>query len=58
MKLILYLSDYVIPLTIFYIVGFGLLMKRPVYDDFVRGAREGVVHQLPYSLSLLLDGIL
>ncbi len=41
MKLILYLSDYVIPLTIFYIVGFGLLMKRPVYDDFVRGAREG-----------------
>lgn len=41
MKLILYLSDYIIPLTMFYIVGFGLLMKRPVYDDFVKGAKEG-----------------
>lgn len=42
MKIILYLSDYIIPLTMFYIVGFGLLMRRPVYDDFVKGAREGV----------------
>ncbi len=41
MRLILYLSDCIIPLTILYIVGFGLLMKRPVYDDFVDGAREG-----------------
>lgn len=41
MKLILYLSDFLIPLIIFYIVGLGLLMKRPVYDDFVRGAKEG-----------------
>ena len=41
MKFILYLSDYIIPLIIFYIVGFGLLMKRPVYDDFVKGAKEG-----------------
>jgi len=41
MKIILYLSDYIIPLTMFYIVGFGLLMKRPVYDDFVKGAKEG-----------------
>ena len=42
MQLILYLSDYIIPLTIFYIVGFALLMKRPVYDDFVKGAKEGM----------------
>lgn len=42
MKVILYLSDYIIPLTIFYIVGFGLLMRRPVYDDFVKGAKEGM----------------
>ncbi len=41
MKIIFYISDFVIPLTIFYIVGFGLLMKRPVYDDFVKGAKEG-----------------
>ena len=51
MKIILYLSDYIIPLTIFYIVGFGLLMKRPVYDDFVKGAKEGaktVAGIMPY----------
>lgn len=41
MKLILYLSDYMIPLIIFYIVGFGLLSRRPVYDDFVEGAKAG-----------------
>lgn len=39
MKLILYLSDYMIPLIIFYIIGFGLLSRRPVYDDFVEGAK-------------------
>lgn len=41
MKFIMYISDFMIPLVIFYIVGLGLLMKRPVYDDFVRGAKEG-----------------
>lgn len=41
MQMLIYLSDFMIPLTIFYIVGFGLLMKRPVYDDFVEGAKEG-----------------
>ena len=41
MKLILWLSDYLIPLTILYIVGFGVLMRRPVYDDFAEGAKEG-----------------
>lgn len=41
MRILLYLSDFMIPLIIFYIVGFGVLMKRPVYDDFVEGAKEG-----------------
>ncbi len=57
MKMILYLSDYIIPLTIFYIVGFGLLMKRPVYDDFVRGAKEGaktVAGILPTLVGLMV----
>ena len=57
MKLILYLSDYMIPLIIFYIVGFGLLMKRPVYDDFVAGAKEGaktVVSIMPTLIGLMV----
>lgn len=41
MQILLYISDFMIPLTIFYIVGFGVLMKRPVYDDFVEGAKKG-----------------
>ena len=35
-------SDLIIPLLIFYIVGMGLLMKRNVYGDFIRGAKEGL----------------
>lgn len=41
MRILLFVSDFMIPLTIFYIVGFGVLMKRPVYDDFVDGAKQG-----------------
>ncbi len=57
MKLILYLSDYMIPLIMLYMVGFGILMKRPVYDDFVRGAKEGartVAGILPTLVGLMV----
>lgn len=57
MKIILYLSDFMIPLTIFYIVGFGILMKRPVYDDFVEGAKEGaktVAEIMPTLIGLMV----
>lgn len=42
MRLILTLSDLLIPLLIFYITGFGVLSKIPVFEAFVRGAKEGV----------------
>lgn len=42
MEFIIYLSNYIVPFTIFYIVGFGILMKVNVYDVFVDGAKEGV----------------
>lgn len=57
MKILLYLSDFIIPLIIFYIVGFGLLMKRPVYDDFVEGAKKGaktVVGIMPTLIGLMV----
>ncbi len=41
MSFLLYLSDYIIPFVIFYIVGFGLLMKINVYDEFIDGAEDG-----------------
>lgn len=42
MKLLLFLSEAAMPLVIFYIVGFGILSRRPVFDDFINGAKEGM----------------
>lgn len=62
MDFLVYLSYYMIPLIIFYIVGFGLLMKVDVYGEFVKGAKDGmqtVVELLPTLIGLLMSvGIL
>ena len=42
MRFILFLSEAMVPLMIFYIVGFGLLSGRPVLDDFIDGAKDGM----------------
>lgn len=42
MRILLYLSDLILPLVIFYIVAHGLSQGRPVYDDFVQGAKKGL----------------
>lgn len=42
MSFLLFLSEAMVPLMIFYIVGFGLLSGRPVLDDFIRGVKDGV----------------
>lgn len=57
MKFLLFLSDFIIPLFIFYVVGYGLLNKKNVYDDFVRGARDGmktVAGILPTLIGLMV----
>ena len=41
MKILLFLSDAMIPLLIFSIVGYGLLTRHNVYDDFIKGAKDG-----------------
>ncbi len=38
----IWLSSALVPFAIFYILGFGLLAKRPVFDDFLAGAKEGM----------------
>ena len=40
--ILIFLSEFMVPLVIFYIVGFGLLSGRPVFDDFLKGAVEGM----------------
>ena len=57
MGFILYVSDYIIPFLFFCIIGLGLLNKKNVYDDFVRGAREGfkvVLDILPTLIGLMV----
>jgi spore maturation protein B len=53
----MFLSDALIPILVFYIVGFGILMKKNVYDDFLMGAKEGiqtVVGILPTLVGLMV----
>lgn len=40
--ILVWLSRYMIPFVICYIIGFGLLSRRPVFDDFLDGAKEGM----------------
>lgn len=37
-----FLSVSMIPLLIFYIVGNGIMNKRPVFEDFAEGAKNGI----------------
>ena len=40
-QILLYISDMLVPFLILYVVAHGLLARRPVYDDFVKGAKDG-----------------
>lgn len=42
MKFLIYLSDFMIPLLLFYVLGYGLLSRRDIYRDFLEGARDGL----------------
>ena len=56
-RIILYASDLMVPFLIFYVVAYGILAKRPVYDDFVRGAKDGfqtVIQIMPTLIGLMV----
>jgi spore maturation protein B len=57
MRFILYVSDYIIPFIFFYIVGYGLITKTNIYDEFINGAKDGfkiVVDILPTLIGLMV----
>lgn len=62
MNFLTQLSDFAIPLLIFYVVGFGLLMKVNIYSEFVKGAEDGfktVIGIMPTLIGLMVGvGIL
>lgn len=57
MKFLIYLSDALIPLLIFYIVALGLNKKQNIYDDFIKGAADGfktVINIMPTLIGLMV----
>lgn len=57
MKILLFLSNSLIPLLIFYIVGTGLLQKKNIYEDFIQGAEDGfhtVIKIMPTLIGLMV----
>ena len=57
MKIMTYVSEIIIPLIIFFVVGYGLASKVKVYEAFLKGAKEGirvVVDILPTLIGLLV----
>ena len=56
MQFLLYLSDFMIPMVIFIIVGYGLLMKVDIFDTFIHGAADGI--KMVFELMPTLIGLL
>ena len=57
MKFLASLSEFMIPVLIFYIVAMGVAAKRNVYEDFMKGAKDGlgtVVKIMPTMIALLV----
>lgn len=57
MGFLTYVSDIIIPLIIFFIVGYGMVSGVKVYETFLKGAKEGlrvVVDIMPTLVGLMM----
>ncbi len=57
MNALAHLSDIVIPILIFFIVGYGFVSRVKVYESFLKGAKDGlkiVVDIVPTLIGLLV----
>lgn len=57
LNLLTNLSNVLIPLIIFYIVATGLSQKQNIYEDFIRGATDGlkiVIKIMPTLIGLMV----
>lgn len=56
MNVLLFLSNTIIPLIIFYIVATGLIQKQNIYEEFIHGAEDGfhtVIKIMPTLIGLM-----
>ena len=56
MDIIVKISEFIIPVIVFAVLLHGIVKKRPVYEDFTEGAKEGV--QTVFSILPTLIGLM
>lgn len=57
MNFLLYISNFIVPFILFYIVGYGLLCRVAVFQEFTEGAKDGlkvVIGIMPTIIGLLV----
>lgn len=57
MQFLLFLSDMIVPMLIFTIVCYGIMMRVNVYDTFIKGAKSGfftVIKIMPTLIGLMV----
>ena len=57
MSVMIFLSDIMIPLLIFGIVGYGILNRQNIYEEFIDGAKDGfqtVIGIMPTLIGLMM----
>lgn len=57
MEVLANLSSVIIPIIVLYVIGYGLICKVKIYEEFVLGAKDGlniVVQILPTLIGLMM----
>lgn len=57
LNFLLYISSYIVPFVLFYIIGYGIMCKIPVFQEFTKGAKDGfktVLDILPTIIGLMI----
>lgn len=57
MQILMYISDLIVPMVIFLVVSYGVLMRVNVYDTFIKGAKRGfftVIKIIPTLIGLMV----
>ncbi len=56
-RVLINFSNIIIPVVIFYIVAYGIAAKTNVYEDFIKGAKDGfhtVIQIMPTLIGLMV----
>lgn len=57
MNVLTHISDIIIPVIIFYIIGYGMVSKVKTYESFLNGAKDGlriVIDIMPTLIGLMV----